>query len=425
MWGVISFLVIISGLLTVLPDFFFSSFLELTVKHPEVVGLDLRGYFGVNLYGWISGDFGGGTTARCLLQALLSRNISVSSISISGAELHSHSNTMIFETDIPKNPQNFLIDILAINAANTPTVLGDPKNHIYNNHYRIGVWHWETSFLPIEQGLMGGYYDEIWAPSNYVANAIESTPSFPRSVRVQVIPYGYDVLPPSALLPNDARSRLREMIPVDTDTGNKCSRCSRNALTNLEKWSEDSSLTLFLLIFDFNSDFVRKNVLGAIEAFVKAFPNAGHSAHTGLLIKSSHGSQQLGDYSTVLWHVDDCERDRGSRERVVLMDGVLPSSALASLKQAASCYISLHRSEGWGLNLMESVLMGVPVLATAFGGSEQFMRPLYEPSVSDLRVPYKITNVSECALLAFSQNFSCFSLGISGIWPVFHLYAVG
>ena len=76
------------------------------------------------------------------------------------------------------------------------------------------------------------------------------------------------------------------------------------------------------------------------------------------------------------------------------MDGILSTNLLFSLKRSADCYISLHRSEGWGLNLLESVMMGIPVIHTAFGGSEQFMRPLYEKILPEFRIPYQMINVT-------------------------------
>jgi glycosyltransferase involved in cell wall biosynthesis len=32
------------------------------------------------------------------------------------------------------------------------------------------------------------------------------------------------------------------------------------------------------------------------------------------------------------------------------------------------CYVSLHRSEGFGLTIAEAMLLGKPVIATRYGG---------------------------------------------------------
>ena len=39
------------------------------------------------------------------------------------------------------------------------------------------------------------------------------------------------------------------------------------------------------------------------------------------------------------------------------------------------CYVSLHRSEGFGLTLGEAMALGKPVIATGFCGNVDFMTP--------------------------------------------------
>ena len=379
-------LILLTILLGIIPQYILMDFGDYAPGNVE-------GSFGVNAYGWINGDFGGGTTARCVILGLISCEILFSAIPISGAELHSHKNTMASNMRIVDTPQDYIFDLLLINAANTIPVLSNKANRISNTHYRIGLWHWETSYLPSDQADAGRYYDEIWTPSTYVANSILHSPTFPISVMVKVIPYGYESLP--ALVTSELRLKSRlllpSLLPVDGDTGVACARCSPHALETLTKWSTmNETLTLFLIVFDFNSDYNRKNILGSIDAFLKAFPAVGSTASTGLILKSSHALHQWADYEHVMWILETTDTE----QRIVLLDGVLPADQLATLKAVPDCYISLHRSEGWGLNILESLLMGVPVVATAYGGSEQFLRPLYERRAPLLRIPYDLVNVS-------------------------------
>ena len=57
------------------------------------------------------------------------------------------------------------------------------------------------------------------------------------------------------------------------------------------------------------------------------------------------------------------------------MDGYLPSRERDALMNACDCYVSLHRSEGFGLTLAEAMALGKPTIATAYSGNIAFMTP--------------------------------------------------
>ena len=44
-----------------------------------------------------------------------------------------------------------------------------------------------------------------------------------------------------------------------------------------------------------------------------------------------------------------------------------------ALQASCDCYVSLHRSEGLGLGMAECMLLGKPVVATAYSGNLAFM----------------------------------------------------
>ena len=58
---------------------------------------------------------------------------------------------------------------------------------------------------------------------------------------------------------------------------------------------------------------------------------------------------------------------------VVMLDGYLDRPDLCALLNAADCYLSPHRAEGYGLTLLESMALGKPVIATAYSGNMDFM----------------------------------------------------
>lgn len=52
---------------------------------------------------------------------------------------------------------------------------------------------------------------------------------------------------------------------------------------------------------------------------------------------------------------------------------------------SCDCYVSLHRSEGYGLTMAEAMALGKPVIATNYGGNTDFMT-----SENSYLVDYKI-----------------------------------
>ena len=58
---------------------------------------------------------------------------------------------------------------------------------------------------------------------------------------------------------------------------------------------------------------------------------------------------------------------------VILIDEVYTPERAHALQSLCDCYVSLHRSEGFGLNLAESMSLGKPVIATGWSGNMDFM----------------------------------------------------
>ena len=70
----------------------------------------------------------------------------------------------------------------------------------------------------------------------------------------------------------------------------------------------------------------------------------------------------------------------------MLIDRVLSREESYGLMNACDCYVSLHRSEGFGLTMAEAMFFGKPVVATAYSGNLDFM------SVDNsLLIPYEKT----------------------------------
>jgi glycosyltransferase involved in cell wall biosynthesis len=121
----------------------------------------------------------------------------------------------------------------------------------------------------------------------------------------------------------------------------------------------------FLFSFDFLSVLERKNPVGLIEAFTRAFKPAEGPR---LVIKTINGSERILELEKLKYAA------RG-RADIHLVDGYLSAVENASFTALADCYVSLHRAEGFGLTIAEAMAQGKPAIATAYSGNLEFMTP--------------------------------------------------
>jgi glycosyltransferase involved in cell wall biosynthesis len=133
-------------------------------------------------------------------------------------------------------------------------------------------------------------------------------------------------------------------------------------------------------MFDFDSHVARKNPNAVIEAFKLAFPKPSSIAVT-LVIKSINGERHEKESNRL-------KNKIGGDSRILQIHEVLPHSINTSLMKCCDCYVSLHRSEGFGLTLAEAMLMGKPVIATGYSGNMDFTT-----SATALLVDYELVPV--------------------------------
>ena len=192
--------------------------------------------------------------------------------------------------------------------------------------HRIAMWYWEFGQVPAEWRRIASSLDEVWAPSRFVAHALREVLEVP----VMNLTPGVEV---------------GEVIPF-----------------NRSLLGVPQSHTLFLFIFDAGSVAERKNPLGLISAFRRAFRS---DDKTTLVIKAGN----------LRMHPEEASRLRAAARRAgaIILDQILPRGELNGLIQACDCYVSLHRSEGFGLTMAEAMLLGKPVIATAYSANLEFM----------------------------------------------------
>ena len=190
---------------------------------------------------------------------------------------------------------------------------------------------WELPEWPAAWSTQLDVFDEIWAPSRFIAKAFG--PGFHGPVKI---------LPPPMVLPAiPARQRADFGLPSDR--------------------------FLFYFFFDYSSFAARKNPEGVIAAFRRC-AEMTDPARIGLVLKSMGEGYGLAGRHNVATLV-------AGAENVFLIDNVLERADMMALQSLCDCFVSLHRSEGFGLGIAEAMALGKPVIATNFGGATDLLAP--------------------------------------------------
>lgn len=215
---------------------------------------------------------------------------------------------------------------------------------------RIGYWFWESENVPDEVVQMAEGLHEIWVATEYIAAAMRARiPGKPVHV----------------VLPNVDPPRPAPMNRAELGLG------------------IDEMACLFGFVFDMSSTLTRKNALGLLGAFSRAFGDDDPSV--ALVIKTQRGEIHPEEFQVL---AEAC----ASYSNVLLINESWPIDRVFALLNSLDCYVSLHRAEGLGLTLAEAMLLGKPVIATGYSGNLDFMN-----SGNSLLVPARKTVLMEPA----------------------------
>ena len=286
---------------------------------------------GVNLVGFHNALLGLGQTARLMRRSLELAGIAHDTVTYRNSESQELFQQHLHEA---RGTPRYDTNLLCLNADQLPRFARQVGAGFFAGRRNIGICFWETETLPDEHRAGLQLLDEIWVASDFIRQAVEEATDRP----VRVFPH-----PVARALPEVDETG----IPAQLEFGER---------------------RVFLTSFDFLSDVQRKNPAGAIEAFCRAFPlPGGIGARDPLLvIKSINAARRPLDALTL-------QQQIGDRPDIRWIDGHLPPDQYAALTARADAFLSLHRSEGFGLNLAEAMALGTPVIATGYSGNLAFM----------------------------------------------------
>jgi glycosyltransferase involved in cell wall biosynthesis len=279
---------------------------------------------GVNVAGYLDTESGMGEAARGSIRSLEAAGIPVALNNVvSRLRQRDLSYAGAFVT---ANPHPF--NLVHLNADNMGWFAAGQGRAYFRHRYTIGYWFWELSDFRDEWIPFFGFVDEVWAASEFMRQ------SFAARSPVPVVRMPLPIVPPD--VPALGRSHFR--IP---ERG-----------------------TVFLYMFDVSSQAERKNPFGAIQAFRRA----GFEPDQAILVLKFTNAEYDREAVRRL-------HEESAGLNVVLLDGYMDRAELWALLNTADCYFSPHRSEGFGLTILESMRLGKPVIATAYSGNMDFMTP--------------------------------------------------
>ena len=194
---------------------------------------------------------------------------------------------------------------------------------------RVAYWYWELEELPAEWRPDLQWPDEVWAPTAFLAETYRKAVSVPvvtmlPGVEMPVVraQAAFGLRPAGGPLPVPVHLR-HEQPHRPQEPARHSGRVS------------------------------------------PSLPRRHDAAH--LVLKVSRGTTRPDELSAL--------RRAAAGANVTVIDATLTRSDTLALLDLADCYVSLHRAEGLGLGMAESMLLGKPVVATNYSGNTEFMTP--------------------------------------------------
>jgi glycosyltransferase involved in cell wall biosynthesis len=297
---------------------------------------------GVNLVAYIRADMGLGTAARGMAAAFEATGIPFNVINLEHGNDGSHTDHSWSHKEVQQS--RYDMTIVCVNPDNSFNLRTLVSSEILGDRFVIANWYWELPEMPDQWLAEFEYADEVWAASSFIRDAIASKAPAP-VVRVPAV--------------------------VQLSRGQRVSR--RELGLPEQKF-------LFLAMFDARSVPERKNPVGAVRAFKRAFAAADRDV--GLVVKVLN---KAGDEEAVMREfreeIADCEN-------VFVIHRLLNRDELTSLIYNCDCFVSLHRSEGFGLPPAEAMSLGRPAILTNWSGNTDYMT-----SDNCVAIDYELVNL--------------------------------
>jgi len=214
-----------------------------------------------------------------------------------------------------------------------------PENYIKFKsqiQYNICYCAWETDRLPFGWKELINQMDEVWVPSNHNKQVFINS----------------GITKPICVMPHPFHN------DDDEDTSKEI------VISNIGK--DDF---VFYSIFQY---LERKNPIDLLKAYLTEFKS---NEKVVLVLKTYlTNPNNPAENERIKQRIKEIKSRLYLKEypRVLLISSLLSREQMRTLHRQGDCYVSLHHCEGYGIPIAEAMLAKNPVIATRYGGPDDF-----------------------------------------------------
>jgi glycosyltransferase involved in cell wall biosynthesis len=285
---------------------------------------------GVNIFGYFASDIGVGESTRGLANAISMLR------PVNRVPFCTHQLQEVTELSGLFQRFDYLSDtnVFVTYPHQREDLLGNLRPEQLAGRRNIAHLAWEQKDVNPWWKVVYDRYDEIWSISDFSAGPFRAM--FPGRVKVVPNVLNFDDFP-------------------------DCQEFRRDRLAGEQ--------IQFLFAFDAGSSIERKNPEAVIDAFIRAFKGTQYATRVKLTLKV--GCMNRPQFAS---SVERLRRKASAASLSISFDGrQLDRQSMLRLIAKTDCYVSLHRSEGFGYTMAEAMFYGIPVIASEYSGNLEYM----------------------------------------------------
>jgi glycosyltransferase involved in cell wall biosynthesis len=282
---------------------------------------------GILFIGYAEGDLGLGQSFRSNIEAMAQTGVPFAIYPFQlGVETRPSGAFMPKRYD---TKHAYDINFIEVAPDQVPVVFQNVDRALTESSYNILRTFWELPRAPRDWRDMLAEVHELWVPNAFVAEALKQV--FTREIAI---------------------------VPPTVEVG-------EGPFVGREAFGMEAGRYYFLFSFDYLSSPYRKNPEAVLRAFQQAFDR--YDNRVGLIIKSIGPVEYFPEIRGAF--LEATKQD----PRIIVIDRSLPRGMMLSLIRASDAYVSLHRSEGFGMGMVEAMNFGRVVIGTDFSGNTDFL----------------------------------------------------